>query len=342
MRKILLRIILVIVVLAGLGAAGFFGAHLVMTRIVNKPVEAPVFDPYEMPIDSIAVERYWDPETLADLVEDSTLIVRGYLLDNAIQKIEYTDGTEDVIKSGFNRSTLVVVESYKGGLHAGDKVPMVERYYILTTQQQEEKVIDGKKMVRTVDEDHLITYNYYMPSTPGTEYIFFLTKQANDAKLFPGQYYIQCLEKGRYPCLTEKQLKKGVAAIDNKTLRLNIDTPEEYRTGYLALYQEVVDIYIDPPTEEEVAEALAKEGEQQAKESGKGRLPLIPIIAGGAGAVAVAGGVFLLLRRRKQKGGGEDIDGDVPKETETQKSRVGIGAKMSGLLKRGDKKPKKT
>jgi hypothetical protein len=296
-----LALLLLLAVMAGIG--GYGGYYLYNRKNNPPPQPPPLFNPYapEITFVSIDAEVDWEPQSLAELEEDSSLIVRGYILGNRQEVINYHPDSQTP-RSGFTTSTLVVRECYKGTLLPGDKIPFVERYY-------------------TGSEGQMITYNHYMPVLPMEDYVFFLSRQPVDAAHFPGRYYLKCLTLGKYRALSQKQLKKGFANLSPETLGLSPDMNEQALAHYLSLFDQVAEGYIDPPTEEE----LAARALQEQKDAQSARTAAdIPFWAIGLGFVmmTILGGTAMLLYRYRQNRSQATADPTEDAETDSRDSRL--------------------
>lgn len=310
LRRFLLRALALLLLLAALAGAGGYGGYYLYNKINNPPPEPlPVFNPYapDITIVSIGAEVDWQPASLEELEEDSDLIVRGYILGNRQERIEYqADGKTP--RTGFTTSTLVVRECYKGTLLPGDKIPFVERYY--TTPGT---------------EGQLITYNHYMPTLPMEDYVFFLSRQPVAAPHFPGRYFLRTLSLGKYKALSEKQLKKDLSTLTPEVLGLSPEMGKDALDRYISLMDAVTEQYIDPPTEEELTERARKEAERAGdgetaadgkkdkkdkKDKSGDDIPFWAIGMGFAGVGALGGGVWLLISRVMSRLRGDDDDGE--------------------------------
>lgn len=152
-------------------------------------------------------DSMYDPQSLEEVEGLAEYIVRGKLLDDAKQKLEFYES--EFVGFGVTVSSLEISNVYKGNLKEGDKIPIAERYY-------------------TLEENGVTTRHElgYAPSVPNQEYIFFLIKAPDDNKFLHGFYSPMVKETGRYPVI-------GTNNNDNfPKLNLVQTNPETYNKIY--------------------------------------------------------------------------------------------------------------
>lgn len=195
---------------------------IVLVSCTANRTAAPDTGLQVIPIHSKSVattgDYYYDADNLKELQKLSDYIVQGTLLDDARQKLYYSD--PDIIKTasfGITVSSYKITKSLKGNLKAGETIKIAERYF---TQE-----IDGEMIQYLLD---------YGPSEPNRDYIFFLNKEENKNEFLKGYYSPTIREKGRYPVLN-KPLSVEITSQDINDFTL-VGVSEE---KYLSLFEEV-------------------------------------------------------------------------------------------------------
>lgn len=160
------------------------------------------------------------PANLETLEQEADYIIKGKFLDDAEPDLQH--GSRGQILYGCTISTFAVDTSYKGALHAGDQIDIVEEYYI----NEEQKYI-------------YCIRNYY-PSDVGREYLLFLKKNEPDYPRYGNIFYPCGNELGRYPSVNNKTRSVTVDSLSNAVLNLGDGDSELYRS----VYQEVIEEYM--------------------------------------------------------------------------------------------------
>lgn len=173
-------------------------------------------------VSTVAGDSLYNPKTLREVEELSEYIVKGKLQDDAQQKLESHESGS--VAYGVTVSTLEISKVFKGGLKAGDEIPIAEKYY--TVEE------NGKNVRYELG---------YGPSIPNQDYIFFLIKADDTNEFLHGLYSPMVKETGRYQVIDSNE--KGIMstqALTDQELNLVLTDPNVYR----GIYQEVIDKYM--------------------------------------------------------------------------------------------------
>ena len=174
-----------------------------------------------------AIEKLEDLENLAELLVRATITADS---KNIIAK--RAPGYPDF---GFTRTNVEVIEVFKGDAAAGDIIGVLEPYYIGNSNHI--GATNGGK-------DYFSTYDGYLPSIVGQEYIFFII--LNDRPSIRSGYYdLVNLPLGRYPVLDHNKEARDIAiSSKNSDFCLTDDTNT---TVYRNIFAEVHQKYVVQP-----------------------------------------------------------------------------------------------
>jgi len=147
-------------------------------------------------------------QSLGDLENGAEVITKVKALPD-LTNIETAFGENAFM--GRTLTSFEVIECYSGDLSPDEVIVIEENYYY--------KMEDGVKKI--------ITYNSYLPTEVGGEYIFFLVSNKNDS--VPSDYYTIGIEMGKYACVAPKARS---AASQIVTTTLYDDIREEVMSKY--------------------------------------------------------------------------------------------------------------
>ncbi|OCM99993.1 hypothetical protein A7X67_11555 [Clostridium sp. W14A] len=193
-------------------------------------------------VQSDAAVDYLIPQNLEELEAGCTDIVQGVFRgtgnrqanQHVMAESDFTveDGAGNVMLGALEFpdrtvtvSSLQITKVLKGGLRAGQAIPLGEEYH------REEK--DGKGK---------IYYNLdYLPSTAGREYLFFLNEDNDASSTFYGLYSPYSGAWGRYRVRSAEELKtRSVDSMIKWELEFGRDSADDYKS----IYKEVIAKYM--------------------------------------------------------------------------------------------------
>ncbi len=156
--------------------------------------------------------------TLEGLEFRASNIVKGVLEDDS--RTVYSTRNRSAPQPMYSAVTLEILEVIKGDLKMGDRITIIEPFYI--------------------EDCVLVTSSNYLPSKPNQEYFFYLGNQITDLgpEGYEGAHFIIHGERGRY--LVPSDEKLSVQEYSRKDLSLG----GQDNGLYLELYQEVVNAYM--------------------------------------------------------------------------------------------------
>lgn len=168
------------------------------------------------------------PQTLKEIENESTCIVKGTLQDDAKQKLQYFEVAQTGQKipyMGITVSSLKITEVYRGNFKKGEIIPIAENYFTVEKGQNKTVRYDGN----------------YLPSETGKEYLFFLVDETQKKEWYGGNYIPVDNELGRYPAVTQNRMRaQSVDSMSNEELNLGKDDAANYKN----IYKEVIAKYM--------------------------------------------------------------------------------------------------
>ncbi len=197
---------------------------IILTACAQSPAVNPSSNvKKQLPVVQVEGDRDVIAKNLQELEDRSSIIIRGFLHEDAKQKDCLTG---DKFLYGITLSSLEVTQAYKGEFSKGDIIQLGEAYYT--------QVYDG--------EEKLYCFGNYRPSEVNKEYLFFLWNPPSKDGWWSGIYEPVLLEQGRYPVLN-KNKKISLASIQsmkNEEFNLGEDDISIYRT----VFQQVAQKYM--------------------------------------------------------------------------------------------------